>query len=267
MSITLTPITPLVVGSPTGTSLADITLRVARKVTDVMESVATAGGAGTLTDTVRLNQVNGYWKNGTLWVLSGTYIGNVYPIAGYNVNILTITGPTFTVGVRYAAARSLFDFYTLRQYVNNVLQELLVEKVDSTLTGDGTTKTFTLPTGVSKVEAVDFTDSSGNQSISNHWQLRGGAIVFRQAPGSAYTINLTHLATPTELVASSNTVDPSINLDWLMWATVAQLLEWALVNYQNDPTLKIDERLNQANQQLAAKRPFSKPRVTVITAG
>ena len=249
------------------TTLADITLRVARRVTDVMESVATAGAAGTLTDTARLTQTNGYWKNGTLWSLGGANIGKVYPIASYNVGVLTITGPTFATADRYAVARSLFDFYTLRQYVNNVLQELLVEKVDSTLSGDGTTKTFTLPTGVNKVESVTLTDPSGNINIINHWTVAGGAIIFTTAPGSLYAINLTHLATPTELVAYGDIVDPSINLDWLMWSVVAQLLEWALVTYQNDPTLKVDERLNQAIQQLATKRPFSRPRVTVITAG
>lgn len=71
------------------TTAAEIGLRAARIVTDVMDGTATTGSTNSLTDTVNLIQPNAHWDRGTLFILSGTHSGKVMKVNGYVSNRLS----------------------------------------------------------------------------------------------------------------------------------------------------------------------------------
>jgi len=71
------------------TTAAEIGLRAARIVTDVMDGTATTGTSTSLTDTVNLVQPNAHWDIGTLFILSGTHAGKAVMIKGHVGNRLS----------------------------------------------------------------------------------------------------------------------------------------------------------------------------------
>ena len=119
------------------TTLAEITLKVAREITEVLPGTATAGDATYLTDTVNLTQQNAYWDRGRVWLLSGTHSGKTAIVTGYSANKLTFATFSTSVGTpRYAVARDIFPYRQLQQAVNSALDEIRVLSEDTTLTGD-----------------------------------------------------------------------------------------------------------------------------------
>lgn len=71
------------------TTVYDISLKVAKEVTDVLEGVATQGATTYLKDTNNLTQRNSYFDRGSLWIKSGTHASKVLPITGHLPNKLT----------------------------------------------------------------------------------------------------------------------------------------------------------------------------------
>jgi hypothetical protein len=71
------------------TTLAEMALKVAREVTDVMDGVAMTGSATTLTDSVNLIQAAQFWKVGTLFIKNGTHAGKVIYVKEFSSNRLT----------------------------------------------------------------------------------------------------------------------------------------------------------------------------------
>lgn len=66
-----------------------------------------------------------------------------------------------------------------------------IETYDESLTTDGTTMKFTFPSGVFRVNNVEFLDSSGNLAATpGGWSVRGKEIIFRSAPSNGYTLRL-----------------------------------------------------------------------------
>lgn len=60
---------------------------------------------------------------------------------------------------------------------------------DTAFVPDGTTKIFTFPIGVTRVNDLDFIDSNGNNvGKTDKWRVRNKTIVFESAPPSGYTI-------------------------------------------------------------------------------
>lgn len=71
------------------TTLAEITLKVAQKVGEVLESDMQSGTTGSLTDAVMLIQNNQFWERGTVWFLSGGQAGKVRMVRRSSGNQLT----------------------------------------------------------------------------------------------------------------------------------------------------------------------------------
>lgn len=75
-------------------TVANIALKVARLVTDVLDGMAMLGTSSTLTDTLNLVQTNEYWNKGTLWINSGTHSGKMLQILGHALGVLTFQKQT-----------------------------------------------------------------------------------------------------------------------------------------------------------------------------
>ena len=85
------------------TTLFDLTLQVAKQVTEVIEGTATAGSATTLTDAATLRYPRGFFTRGALWIKSGTHQGKIVTPTDFADGVLTFATLTTSVGTpRYA---------------------------------------------------------------------------------------------------------------------------------------------------------------------
>jgi len=256
------------------TTLFDMTLQVARQVTDaIVEGTATNGSATTLTDT-NLTQANGHFARGTLWIKSGTHQNKVVSVTSFAANVLTFPTLTTSIGTpRYAVLpEDPFPYSQIVGAINSALDDsrAWVLKKDDTLTGDGETLEFTLPTGVyneAKVKMHDL-DEPTTRLTAAHWEEIDGKLRFDNghAPIDGWVIHIWYKSRHAELTAYSDTIDNSLNLEWLRWRATEILLTWAMRRYQNRPDMRIEEFLNQAMKQAQTLRPHREPLVIVKTA-
>lgn len=249
-------------------TLAEVSLSLARQVMDVVEGQAASGTATSLTDEDALTQPNGYWEKGTLWILSGAHAGKVVEVSGYSNSRLSFASFGSTVGTpRYAVGSSTLPYAELRKAINQSLEEARVTGIDETLIGNGTDLTFTLPAGARDVYAVEFVDARNNVTVGHHWQERNGKLIFaRYAPWPGDIIRVLYKQPHPTLEIFTDVVDDEINLNWLKWQSAVNVLRWAMRVYQNDPTYKFGDFINEALKKADALRPLRRPRVSIRTA-
>jgi hypothetical protein len=256
------------------TTLADITLRVAITVADVLRSASTAGAGTTLTDSVMLKQPAGFWEGGTLWLRSGTHSGKVVRVSASAPDALTFPDLGSTPHpCRYAVADRRFPFDELTKAVNAALADEGAKVLNSnaTLTGDGQTLEFTLPAGVSNVRHVEFKDTSATPpqvTPSHHWRERGTKLIFDTGcpPINGDTILLWYRAAHVELTTYSDVIDPEINEDWLKWQAAMEALLWALTMYGDSPEKSYATKLQWALEQLKTLAPLRTLDISLRTA-
>src|SRR5574343_383396 len=166
------------------TTLAELTLKVARLITpdNITDGEATGGTATTLIDTNFLTQEANYWNAGILWIRSGTHAGKVATPVTFDSTTDTLTfsslGSAVASGVKYAVARNIYPYHVIRAGINEALEETWVEGDDTSLTGDGETLEFTLPSGVSHVIRVHLESPTHTnyKPVSTHWREQAGKL-------------------------------------------------------------------------------------------
>ena len=239
------------------TTLADITLKVAREVADVMDGVATAGSTTTLIDTNTLIQAAQYWKGGTLFIKSGTHAGKVFYVTSFDNNALTFAAQTGAIvaNVRYAVMRGLFPWQQVIVAVNQALESTYVTAEDTSMSGDGSTLEFSLPTGVYNIKRVNFGRNT-EILISNHWREINGKLRFDYgyAPVNGYTIRVVYRGVHPEMAVYSDTISNEINVEWLRYKAAEQLLWWGVSVYGNIPEYRIEEKMNKIIAALKGKQ-------------
>lgn len=256
-------------------NLFQLTLRIARIVTDVLDGIATTGTVSNLADPINLNQPAGYWDRGTLWMLSGSFAGQVIPVETFAASTLNL--PTLSVviarGDRYALTRHIYPYQVLVSKVNAALDETYVVLDGSPvvdITGDGETLTFDLPDGVSRLAKVEIEDSNGfcDPYPSTHWEERDGQIIFGSgyAPWSNHIIHPFYRSTHTPLVNPWDELDPQINGEWLVWKAAEYVLYWGVQVYGEAKEYRIEEILNRVLMKQKGMYP-RKPVMIVKTAG
>ncbi len=250
-------------------TLADIMLEVARAILDVVESAAEGGTTTTLTDTVGLRQDNHYFDGGTIWFLSGTNAGKVRVITSHKnggVGWTTALGAAPLAGDRYAVTRSTLPYRELRQAVNDAfdVEASFVLAENTSLTAAGQSS-FTLPAGVSDVEHIEVVDAAGNRTPDYHHRERIGKLYFDNPPTG--TLALQYRKRHDLLLLDSDAISSEINLEWLKWKAVENVLHWGFRFLMNDPVLKIDVFLNEAIDKLKTLRPRRSISVKVRTGG
>lgn len=253
------------------TTLADITLRVAHNAVRVYEGTATGGSTSTLVDT-KLTQPAGTFDNGTLWILSGTHSGKIFPVTSFKSNTLSFTAVVgeIAAGVRYAVLAPTVPYEEVRRAVNDTLESFLAESTDDTLTGDGETLIFDLPADVYNVRQV-FLGSTINDEIrrrSTHCREENGVIRFDPgyAPVDGAKIYLHYFQPHSELVDYDDETDHAVNVKWLEWNATVNLLHWMYREYKDDVRFGIPTLLERAIQNSAKHRARKTPVVVVNTA-
>ena len=256
------------------TTVFDITLQVAKEVTDVIEGAATGGSTTTLVDTALLaSQPADFFNNGKLWIKSGTHADKVFTVtdftAGGTVTFALVTG-AIVAGVRYAIIRNTYPFDQIMSAIQRALDSTFTIDSDGTLSGDGTTLVFTLPAGVSNVIRVEMQDSSGRRNTSNHVrELHNGTLRFDYgfAPNDGDVLVVYYKTPHPELVDYSTVIKDEINLDWLKHRAAVELLYWGVGMYGGQAEYRIEERMNKIMLGLKFKAPRRSETVTIHTAG
>lgn len=262
------------------TTLATLTLRLARIVTDVVDGTATGGNATTIADTANLVQANDYWNRGTVWILSGNNQGKVGIVTDFVNSTGTLTFATMTTlnaaGNRFAVARGVYPYNVLVSKIMAALDETYVISDGSPvlptapITGDGTELEFTLPAGVSRVSKVILEDGSDETLTytSTHWREEGGVLKFDPGypPLDDYIIHPYYRTSHTELVNATDTLSDQINAEWLVWKAAEYVLYWGVQNYGEAKEYKIEELMNRVLNKQKGIYP-RKPIFIVRTAG
>jgi len=241
------------------TTLADIVLRVAREVTDVMEGAATSGAVTSLTDVTNLVQPNQYWDRGTLFIKSGTHAGKALPILGYASNKITFASlgaSPVAANDRYSVMRGVYPWNQIATAITQALESTHVTGDDATLTGDGTTLDFTIPAGVHNIKRVQFGRSS-ERLFSTHWREVNGTLRFDAgyAPVSGDVIHIVYRKPHPDLSAYSDIISDEINSEWLKYKAAEQALWWAMGIYGTAQEYRIEERMNKIITALKGKFP------------
>jgi hypothetical protein len=221
-----------------GRTLNYITLRLAEiNSPDFRQSVATGGSSTTLTDTVGLLQPDNHWIGGTVWILSGTYIGHVRKITDSaltgSISFAT-AGGTIVAGVDYAVCGPDAPYTMLKMAVNQALRELYVEKVDKTTVGVYGKYVYALPADITRVTAVELYRAIAGEEIeytNTHWEeTNEGELKFDRGfgPQDDDEIWIHYLDTHPELRDYDDDVedmvDEMVNMDVLISKGTEKLL-------------------------------------------
>lgn len=260
------------------TTVAEISLKVMKEVTDVITGTATGGSTTTLIDTTLLTtQPNDHFNNGRIWILSGTHAGKVFAITDFVQSTGTVTFAAVTgaiaAGVRYAIARNAYPWDQVVSAIQSALDTTYITALDSTLTGDGQTLEFTLPSGVFdvlRIETEDTADAHSGKYPAHHWrEIHNGKIRFDfgYAPDDDYTIHVYYKSYHPELTDYTTTINNEIDVEWLRYKAAQELLWWGVTMYGQQVEYRIEERMNKVMlglQRRTARRGID---ITMSTPG
>ncbi len=247
------------------TTVANIALAVAKEVMDVIEGAATGGSVSTLIDPALGAIPSDHFNNGRLWIKSGLLADKVLKVSDFTTVTGTVAFAAETsavaAGDRYAIARSSYPWDQIVSAIGRALSQTRVTRLDSTLTGDGQTLSFTLPTGVYDVKRVEFEYTpitNSEKRISHHWEeTHDGKLYFDYgcAPSTGDTIHIYYKAQHADLVDHTTVISNEVNVEWLKWVAAQELLWWGVTMYGQQVEYRIEERMNKVIGMLKGKRP------------
>lgn len=224
------------------TTLASMTLDVARILTDVVESTATSDGAAGGTTIVdsgipRYDLNENHFKGGTTWVLSGTRIGTSKKVSAFSSGTGTYTVSAYagriSSGVSYAASLSYYPQDVLRRAVNIALQNISPIMALDTDTTVADQESYSLGSGVRNVKLIEIASSlvaPYNFVVNSTWEEKNDKIYFdpgTQPMSDGYTINLWYSTYPgSELTTDVGAISSYYPIEWLKWEAAVVALTW-----------------------------------------
>jgi hypothetical protein len=231
--------------------------------TDVNNFFTIGGSGADITLTTKVAVANDATMN--MSIANGTCTGLTAAPTSTNTTA-SIAGP------RYTLIRGAYPWDQLIGSLNTAFDDenSFVTHEDETLTGDGSTKEFTLPAGVSRIYAVRFKRSSdaSYHPPSSHWSERNGKLVFAYAPFRGDTLHIFYRKHHDDVSLYSDTIHIEINTEWLALATAKELLFWGAQQYGKKSEYMIEERLNNVLNALKGMQPrIGGPDVMITTAG
>ena len=249
--------TDIVEGSAGTRSLAELTLEVAKKLTNVAEGTATGGNATTVIDTAAwgpgtsVGEANDYWNNGTIWMRSGLSIGKSRIITDWASATWTWTFPTMTAlnaaGDLYSVASKEYPRFLLIQGINAALVEiggLALTAVLTTTVANQEAYSVAAYNDVRAVEIAGSLTSPYGYTPINDWYVKGTSLYFGQGNIPAvtgYNIRITYVAQPAELDDDTDTISDLIHQDLVVWPAVLYCLRWKMTRAAgNKPELQLN---------------------------
>lgn len=228
------------------TTLAEATLELAKIMNPVYEGTATSGSLVYIAD-MNMPIQQGEFDGGTLWMTSGSSSGLSGVVKSHAQNKLTLSaamsGSVIDTGDDYAVADDTFPRYMLVQAIKNVLRMTDIPEIDTTHTATDGECTLT---GISNVRRV-LVDGD----INYYWKEVDGKIIFddEDTEGDLTIYYLKHANTVT---SDTDTIDPAVSLDYLLWSAAVYLWRWRLQQIKkDDPTAAEMAAEALRNQQLS----------------
>jgi len=171
-------------------------------------------------------------------------------------------------GPRYAVARGLFPWEQVMAKMQSALDETWVEGEDESLTGDGETLEFVLPTGVYNLLRVEIERADCPQFKSNHWHEHPGVLRFNYGhePYNADVLHLFYKTDHTEITSYDVTISTQIDRDWLALTAARDLLFWGASMY-GLKTNMIEDKLNKVLGMLKGKNARIQGLNVIMKAG
>jgi len=246
------------------TTLADVTLAVARLCAEIADGTATGGSATTVVDT-GITHPNDFWNNGTIWLRSGNNIGKSAVITDYASASWTWTFATLTLlcaaGDLYSVCSAAYPRSSLIGAINQALLEMgKVTTKNTSLTGLATTWEYTLPAGVSNLTRV-VVGVSPNYSINYFWEEVGGKLRFANGyqPQLADEIILYYAGAHAVLALDADVVNAMIPIEQLEWLGALYAMR-ARINLVGGNDTRLQGKIIEATQRTETLKTQFLPR-------
>ncbi len=247
------------------TTLAALTLQLAKIVVPVQEATASANGTTqTLIDLVNVRGDN-YFRGGEIWFLSGTNAGKIALVTAYQRATGKFTfspalaNPT-VVGDLYAANAGRYKHVALVKAINTALLSLGPVRTENTaLTVVDGQEEYSLPAGVRNVCKVEILQNTTSPYVPYEhlrWdEIPGVTPKLRfdanWLPSAGCTIRLTYNAAPTELFAYNDTVSDYIPIERIAWSAAVAFLRSLFQDLRVMPAVTVN-LYNEAKAQETA---------------
>ena len=240
--------------------LFDLTLMLARLITDVTDGVATGGSDTTLIDTLFpvAAPPDDHYNNGTIWMRSCANEGKTAVITDWAQGTYTFSFATLgmlnAAGDLYSAATSDYPRHQLRQFINRALSDIgrvPATYEDATFVTVANQEEYTLPSGVSDIYQVwiaNGTTTPYDYVPHYGWTVRDGKLRFdtNSAPAvDSYRIRLIYPSTPSWLTTDAGTISDFLNPERVVWKAAVHALRWRMMRTRQDEPYIVD-MLNEA---------------------
>jgi hypothetical protein len=227
--------------------LTDLALYLASELGPVHNGTTTGIGSTTTAVDTALKKAAGYYNNGPLWILSGTYDGETADVsnqtAGGTITFAPALAGAVASGVSYSVGSPRFTRSDLQDAINRAARKTKVLTRDAAHTISS--GVITLSAGVKDVMQVWVDD------VRNYrWNEVGGTIRFANADITGDVV-IYYLARHADLDwAGTVPLHSSINRDWVLaaaqvnaWRSYLQTVE------EDDPTA-----INMFNESLKLEK-------------
>jgi len=212
-------------------TLFDFIVKASRRLPGILAGKATGGTTTTLVDSARLTAYpDDAWARGWLLFTSGEECGNVVAITGSDESAGTVTFATLSTGPSagdsYVILPGIWDPYVISAGISEGIDVMgKTEALDETLSGDGDTRTFTLPDAVAageirRVFMVPTISSSRNDAAVEllHWEQRGdGTLWFSDAPQNNSSLRLIYVVSNAIDTTDFTEAMPSVGESFVIW--------------------------------------------------
>jgi hypothetical protein len=242
------------------TTLYDALLDTARLCGILKSGQATSTGASNYVVDTNRYEADDYFNNGTIFIRSGTYIGQTARVLDYTQsNGYISVDPTGSANFEYVNAGVYYSITNenreaLAQAINQALFDMgEYTALDDTLTVVANQQEYTLPAGVSNVKRIsiaNYADDPVEYHRAYHWQEIAGKIYISETimQPTGNIIRLHYLKRHPEVNADTDVIQGGIDTTWLAWAATYYFLRTRLQYSGNT-----DEREQMLLQEAQAK--------------
>jgi hypothetical protein len=235
-------------------TLGQLTYRVAREVTEVLEGTATGGNTTTIVDNPIRDEPDDYWNSGTAWILRDAGGAGAAPEGEFSV-ISDHVASTWTMTLRstLTAAVASGDRYAVcRKAGDEPWLDIIIQKINGALLDLGPvpyTDTTSITTAANQTEyslpiAANqdlrqvwiqnrLSDTNDNQWTRYHdYYIQASAVgssdllVFNAQPDSGYAVKLIYVATHPEMYTAASQLSEHVNEKLVIYPAVRDCFLW-----------------------------------------
>lgn len=255
-------------------SIISSTLRhyLALKCGDSVRGIATAGAAGSITDSVSRREDANFWDGAVVYIYAGTGIGQERLVSSSTAAGVLNVAANWTTTPDATSRYELHRIFSVTQYDDFIAQAIVHLtgtrkwlQPGSTTTTTWVTDTwdYALAATFVAVTSVEVATVSGTPQSDEYefipreaWHVREGQLVFEKGKGQytngyKFRVNGWQEITVPSSDTSSYTCDPQPLLEWAYYYALQARAEMDPTGY----TLRLLERQQRAAEEIEARMP------------